>query len=127
VKQPLVLLADDDVLLHRVLAFKASQQNWRLVSAYDGAECLRLAMVERPSLIILDGMMPVLDGFATLRELRRRPVTESVPVLMLSARNREPDVVGALDEGANDYLTKPFSPAELLARASRLLSGGMAA
>lgn len=126
-KQPLVLLADDDVLLHRVLAFKASQQNWRLVSAYDGAECLRLAMVERPSLIILDGMMPVLDGFATLRELRRRPVTESVPVLMLSARNREPDVVGALDEGANDYLTKPFSPAELLARASRLLSGGMAA
>lgn len=126
-KQPLVLLADDDVLLHRVLAFKIAQQNWRFVSAYDGSECLRLAVSERPSLIILDGMMPVLDGFATLRELRRLPETASIPVLMLSARNRETDVVGALDEGANDYLTKPFSPAELLARVSRLLAGGVAA
>ncbi|HSI65187.1 MAG TPA: response regulator [Candidatus Saccharimonadia bacterium] len=124
---PLVLLADDDLLLHRVLAFKAAQQNWRLVSAYDGAECLRLAISERPALIILDGMMPVLDGFATLRELRRYPETSSIPVLMLSARNREADVVGALDEGANDYLTKPFSPAELLARVSRILAGGVAA
>lgn len=126
-KQPLVLLADDDVLLHRVLAFKAAQQNWRMMSAYDGNECLRLALAERPSLIILDGMMPVLDGFATLRELRRLPETSSIPVLMLSARNRETDVVGALDEGANDYLTKPFSPAELLARVSRILAGGVAA
>jgi DNA-binding response OmpR family regulator len=88
---------------------------------------LRLALSERPALIILDGMMPVLDGFATLRELRRYPETSSVPVLMLSARNREADVVGALDEGANDYLTKPFSPAELLARVSRILAGGVAA
>jgi DNA-binding response OmpR family regulator len=127
VKQPLVLLADDDVLLHRVLAFKVAQQNWRMMSAYDGNECLRLAQAERPSLIILDGMMPVLDGFATLRELRRLPETASIPVLMLSARNRETDVVGALDEGANDYLTKPFSPAELLARVSRILAGGVAA
>ena len=98
-----------------------------MVSAYDGKECLRIALAERPSLIILDGMMPVLDGFATLRELRRLPETASIPVLMLSARNRETDVVGALDEGANDYLTKPFSPAELLARVSRILAGGVAA
>ena len=126
-KQPLILLADDDVLLHRVLAFKFAQQSWSSISAYDGKECLRLALSERPSLIILDGMMPVLDGFATLRELRRLPETASIPVLMLSARNRETDVVGALDEGANDYLTKPFSPAELLARVSRLLAGGVAA
>lgn len=81
----------------------------------------------RPRLIILDGMMPVMDGFAALRELRRDPTFEATPVLMLSARNREADVVGALDDGANDYLTKPFSPAELLARVARLVPEGAAA
>lgn len=123
---PSILLADDDPFLHRVLGFKVAQMGWQFLSAHDGAECLRLAATHRPSLIILDGMMPVMDGFATLRELRRYAETASIPVLMLSARNRETDVVGALDHGANDYITKPFSPAELLARVSRLLSGGVA-
>jgi two-component system phosphate regulon response regulator PhoB len=122
-----ILLADDDPLLHRVLAFKAQQQQWKFLSAHNGVECLEIARQERPSLIILDGMMPVMDGFATLRELRRQSETADIPVLMLSARNRDSDVVGALDDGANDYLTKPFSPAELLARVSRLLAGGVAA
>lgn len=81
----------------------------------------------RPSVIILDGMMPVMDGFEALQELRRDPITASIPVLMLSARNRDADVVGALDQGANDYLTKPFSPAELVARVSRLIPGGAVA
>lgn len=122
-----VLLADDDPLLHRVLAFKSAQQQWGFLSAYNGLQCLQIAASHRPSLIILDGMMPVMDGFAALRELRRNPATASIPVLMLSARNRDSDVVDALDEGANDYLTKPFSPAELLARVGRLLAGGVAA
>lgn len=71
--------------------------------------------------------MPVMDGFSTLRELRHDPTFETTPVLMLSARNREADVVGALDDGANDYLTKPFSPAELLARVARLVPEGATA
>lgn len=115
-----VLFADDDPLLHRVLAFKLQQQQWQMISAYDGAEAVRLARENQPALIILDGMMPVMDGFAALRELRADPAFAQTPVLMLSARNRDADVVGALDQGANDYLTKPFSPAELLARVSRL-------
>lgn len=123
----LVLLADDDPLLHRVVGFKVAQQQWQLISAYNGAEALEQARLKRPSVIILDGMMPVLDGFAALRELRRDPATASIPVLMLSARNRDTDVVGALDLGANDYLTKPFSPAELVARVSRLIPGGAVA
>ena len=122
-----LLLADDDPLLHRVVGFKLAQHGWQIVSAYDGAEALRLARELRPRLIILDGMMPVMDGFAALRELRRDPTFETTPVLMLSARNREADVVGALDDGANDYLTKPFSPAELLARVARLVPEGAAA
>ncbi|WP_050023702.1 response regulator [Verrucomicrobium sp. BvORR034] len=122
-----VLLADDDPLLHRVVGFKVAQQQWQLISAYNGAEALEQARLKRPSVIILDGMMPVMDGFEALRELRRDPLTASIPVLMLSARNRDADVVGALDQGANDYLTKPFSPAELVARVSRLIPGGAVA
>lgn len=122
-----VLLADDDPLLHRVVGFKVAQQQWQLLSAYNGAEALEQARARRPSVIILDGMMPVLDGFAALRELRRDPATSHIPILMLSARNRDTDVVGALDQGANDYLTKPFSPAELVARVSRLIPGGAVA
>lgn len=123
----LVLLADDDPLLHRVVGFKVAQQQWQLISAYNGAEALEQARLKRPSVIIMDGMMPVMDGFAALRELRRDPSTASIPVLMLSARNRDTDVVVALDQGANDYLTKPFSPAELVARVSRLIPGGAVA
>ncbi len=124
--QRLVLFADDDPLLHRVLGFKLQQQQWEMISAYDGAEALRLAREKRPALIILDGMMPVLDGFAALRELRKDPEFARTPVLMLSARNRDADVVGALDQGADDYLTKPFSPAELLARVARLTAANPA-
>ncbi len=125
--QRLVLFADDDPLLHRVLGFKLQQQQWEMISAYDGAEALRLAREKRPALIILDGMMPVMDGFAALRELRKDPEFARTPVLMLSARNRDADVVGALDQGADDYLTKPFSPAELLARVARLTAAEPAA
>lgn len=122
-----ILLADDDPLLHRVVGFKLAQNGWKVISAYDGAEALKLARELHPRLIILDGMMPVLDGFAALRELRRDPQFAWTPVLMLSARSREADVVGALDEGASDYLTKPFSPAELLARVARLIPEGAGA
>lgn len=115
-----VLFADDDPLLHRVLSFKLQQQQWQMISAYDGEEAVRLARQTQPTVIILDAMMPVRDGFAALRELRQDPDLAKTPVLMLSARNRDADVVGALDQGANDYLTKPFSPAELLARLARL-------
>lgn len=121
-----VLFADDDPLLHRVLSFKLQQQHWQMISAYDGEEAVRLARETQPALIILDGMMPVMDGFAALRELRADPAFAQTPVLMLSARNRDADVVGALDQGANDYLTKPFSPAELLARVSRLTASKIA-
>ena len=77
-----------------------------------------------PDLLILDGMMPEMDGFAVLREWRTREALRNIPVMMLTARNREGDVVGALGEGAVDYLTKPFSPAELVARVKRLMCSG---
>lgn len=116
-----VLFADDDPLLHQVLGFKLRQQQWEFIPAFDGEEAVRLARSTLPDLIILDGMMPVKDGFAALRDLRNDAATARIPVIMLSAKNRDADVVNALGEGAADYLTKPFSPAELIARASKYL------
>lgn len=121
---PQVLLADDDPLLHRVLVFKLKQARIELLSAFDGAEALKLAKAQSPSLIILDVMMPVMDGFATLRELKRDEATAAIPVLMLSVKRGDADIVGSLDSGAADYLAKPFSPAELIARVTKLLNLG---
>jgi len=119
-----VLLADDDTVLHRVLGHRLTREGFSLQSAYNGREALEFAREEPPDLLILDGMMPELDGFAVLREWRREPKLAGIPVIMLTARNREDDVVGALAEGAVDYLTKPFSPAELIARVRRFITSG---
>jgi DNA-binding response OmpR family regulator len=119
-----VLFADDDTVLHRVLGHRLNREGFVVQSAYNGREALEFAREDPPDLLILDGMMPELDGFAVLREWRREPMLAGIPVIMLTARNREDDVVGALAEGAVDYLTKPFSPAELVARVRRFITSG---
>lgn len=118
-----VLLADDDPILHRVLEHRLVREGFEVTSAFNGREALEAALLSPPDLLILDGMMPELDGFAVLREWKRRETLASIPVVMLTARNREEDVVGALQGGAVDYLTKPFSPAELVARVRRVAGG----
>ncbi len=117
-----VLLADDDPILHRVLTHRLGREGYEVLSAYNGREALDLASRQPPDLLILDGIMPELDGFAVLREWRAKEALARIPVVMLTARNREEDVVGALEGGAVDYLTKPFSPAELVARVKRVMA-----
>lgn len=117
-----VLLADDDPILHRVLIHRLGREGFEVRSAYNGREALEIAAEWPPDLLILDGIMPELDGFAVLREWRAKESLANVPVVMLTARNREEDVVGALEGGAVDYLTKPFSPAELVARVKRVMA-----
>lgn len=117
-----ILFADDDVILHRVLVHRLNREGFTVESAFNGRQALELAEKHPPDLMILDGMMPELDGFAVLRELKSRDDLKNIPVMMLTARNRETDIVGALEEGAVDYLTKPFSPGELVARLKRLLN-----
>lgn len=117
-----VLLADDDPILHRVLTHRLGREGYKVLSAYNGREALDLASRQPPDLLILDGIMPELDGFAVLREWRAKEALARIPVVMLTARNREEDVVGALEGGAVDYLTKPFSPAELVARVKRVMA-----
>lgn len=120
-RAPLVLVADDDPLLRSLVEFKLKSRGYRVLNAADGHEALQLASQERPDLIVLDAMMPGPDGFEVLRRLKEELGFEAVPVVMLTARKRESDIVGALQLGAADYMVKPFIPEELAMRIARLL------
>jgi DNA-binding response OmpR family regulator len=108
-----ILLIDDDRKLSRLLTDYLEPMGYRLTCVYDGAEGLRASTNEPFQAVILDVMLPGMDGFEVLRQLRR---VSDVPVLMLTARGDETDRVVGLEMGADDYLPKPFSPRELLAR-----------
>lgn len=115
-----VLIADDDPLLRAVLEHKLSAAGYDVRSVEDGRAALDAVASEPPQFVVLDAMMPVMDGFEALRRLKADPVTTVVPVVMLTALKREQDVVSALKLGAVDYLAKPFNPDELVARLDRL-------
>lgn len=111
--RPKILVADDDALIVDVLAYQLKKEGYEVVVAHDGEAALALAYSAQPDLILLDVMMPKMDGWEVCRELRR---TSTVPVLMLTARGEELDRVLGLELGADDYIVKPFSFRELLAR-----------
>jgi two-component system, OmpR family, response regulator CpxR len=106
-------MIDDDVELCELVTEYLAAAGYGVTSVHDGAAGLRAAIEEPYDLIVLDVMLPVLDGFSVLRQLRRQ---SNVPVIILTARGEESDRVGGLTEGADDYLVKPFAAAELLAR-----------
>lgn len=116
-----VLVCDDDDLLIDLVDYRLSSRGYEVVVARDGREALRRIEEAVPDAIILDAMMPVIDGYEVLRQLRENEITRAVPVIMLTARKQEQDIVSALELGANDYLVKPFIPEELVARLSRLI------
>jgi DNA-binding response OmpR family regulator len=116
-----VLVADDDLELAEVIAFALRQGGYAVLSAPDGPSAIDLFHAERPDLVILDVNMPRLGGFEVLRRLRAET---TVPIMMLTVRSSEEDQVRGLDLGADDYLTKPFSPRTLLARVRALLRRG---
>jgi DNA-binding response OmpR family regulator len=115
-----VLLCDDDPLLVDLVQYRLSSQGWEVVVARDGGEAMARLAEGAPDAIILDAMMPVVDGYEVLRRLRESPATATTPVIMLTARKQETDVLRALDLGASDYMVKPFIPQELVARLTRL-------
>lgn len=116
-----VLIADDDAFLRELLVHKLSAAGYMVFTAEDGASALSQVRELQHDLVVLDGMMPVVDGFEVLRRMRSDPATAGVPVMMLTSLRGEEDIVGALKLGAADYLVKPFIPDELVARISRLL------
>lgn len=117
-----ILVCDDDELLVELLTHRLGARGYHVVVAADGGAAVRQASECDPDAIVLDMMMPVLDGQQVLRRLKADPATADIPVIMLTARRQERDIVGTLELGAHDYLVKPFIPEELMSRLARLVT-----
>jgi DNA-binding response OmpR family regulator len=113
-----ILVVDDDRKIVALIRAYLEREGYRVITAYDGREALRRIREDEPALVVLDVMLPETDGLAVARTVR---AGSDVPILMLSARSTVPDRIRGLERGADDYLTKPFSPAELVARVKTLL------
>jgi DNA-binding response OmpR family regulator len=116
-----ILVVDDDPLIRTLVEHKLRLRGFEVVSAESGEAGLKQVAAKRPDLIVLDAMMPELDGFEVLRRLKQDSATAAIPVIMLTARKQESDIVSALSSGARDYLVKPFMPEELIMRIRNLL------
>lgn len=110
---PHILICDDDPVVHESLGLYLNAENFPYSSAYDGQEALEMALHDKPDLIILDLMMPKMSGTDVCRAIRK---TSNVPIIMLTAKGEEIDRVLGLELGADDYIVKPFSPREVIAR-----------
>jgi DNA-binding response OmpR family regulator len=116
-----VLVADDSPTVRRLVAARLAADGHEVIEAEDGEQALSMAQSENPSLLILDKVMPKLDGFEIVRRLREGEEVRHVPIVMLTDRAGEEDVLAGLDLGVNEYMPKPFSPRELSARVQRVL------
>ncbi|HEY7607958.1 MAG TPA: phosphate regulon transcriptional regulator PhoB [Alphaproteobacteria bacterium] len=119
--KPLILIVEDEQALVTLLRYNFEAAGYEVATALDGDEALLSVSERRPDLIVLDWMLPSVSGLEVCRQLRRKAETRDVPVIMLTARGEEADRVRGLDSGADDYVTKPFSPTELVARVRAVL------
>ena len=113
-----ILVADDDENVHHSLNTYFKREGFQLLSAYDGEEALMHVQKSRPDIVLLDIMMPKMDGLMVCREIRKE---SNLPIIMLTAKGEEFDKLLGLELGADDYITKPFSPREVLARIKAVL------
>jgi two-component system phosphate regulon response regulator PhoB len=127
--RPTILVVEDEAPLLTLLRYNLERQGFRVEEAADGQEALLRVAEARPDLVLLDWMLPALSGLEVCRQIRRRPATRDLPIIMVTARTEDQDSVRALDIGADDYITKPFAMEGLLARIRALLrrSGTIAA
>ena len=122
---PRLLVVEDDGDISYVIRFMLEREGFTVELASDGREAeARIAAGDPPALAVLDVMLPFVDGFQLLKKIRATQAWSSVPVIMLTAKSQEGDIVRALDAGASDYVVKPFQPEELLARVRRLVRKG---
>jgi two-component system phosphate regulon response regulator PhoB len=113
---PLICVVEDDSAVREMLRFLLDKEGWRVIEAVDTEEADKCLQEQQPSLIVLDWMLPGMSGLEYARKLSRDKITRDIPVIMLTARGEEEDRVRGLESGIDDYVTKPFSPRELLAR-----------
>jgi two-component system, OmpR family, phosphate regulon response regulator PhoB len=116
-----MLLVEDDAALAELLVWHFKREDFEVIHTIDGEEALLLAREKVPDIVLLDWMVEGLSGIEVCRRLRRSPETANVPIIMLTARGEEADRIRGLETGADDYVTKPFSPRELVARVSAVL------
>jgi DNA-binding response OmpR family regulator len=118
-----VLVVDDDPVILRLLEVNFEMEGFVVRTAADGMEGLATAKAEAPDVIVSDVMMPKMNGIELVRELKADPVTAGIPVILLSAKAQASDVRDGMDAGADDYVTKPFEPLDLVDRVTKLLPG----
>lgn len=119
--KPRVLIVEDEPALVTLLRYNLEREGFDVSEATDGEEAMVSVAEHRPDLIVLDWMLPHLSGLEVCRQLRRAPETRTTPIIMLTAKGEEQDRVRGLESGADDYVTKPFSPAEVVARVRAVL------
>jgi len=117
-----ILTCDDEKHIVRLIQVNLERQGYEVIMAFNGAECLEKVKEDRPDLIVLDVMMPEMTGFEVLDILKKDPETENIPVIMLTARAQDSDVLRGWQSGVECYLTKPFNPMELIAFVKRIFS-----
>ena len=116
-----ILVVEDEPDIRKLVHYNLTQERFKVIEAEDGEKALKSVQREKPHLIVLDLMLPGLSGLELCRSLRERPETSQIPILMLTAKAGEADRIVGLEMGADDYLTKPFSPRELVARVKAIL------
>jgi len=117
-----ILVVDDEIYIVHILEFSLTMEGYEVATASDGEEALRKIEEDRPDLVVLDIMMPKLDGYEVCRRLRQKEETASLPVILLSAKGRPVDREVGMEVGADDYIVKPFSPRRLLEKIRELLA-----
>jgi two-component system, OmpR family, alkaline phosphatase synthesis response regulator PhoP len=115
-----ILAVDDERHIVRLVEVNLARAGYQVVTAFDGREALQKVEAEKPDLVVLDVMMPYMDGFEVLRNLKANPVTAEIPVIMLTAKAQDADVFRGWQSGVDCYLTKPFNPMELLTFVKRI-------
>jgi two-component system alkaline phosphatase synthesis response regulator PhoP len=119
-----ILVVDDEIYIVHILDFSLGMEGYEVLTALDGEQALEKARAEKPDLIVLDIMMPKLDGYETCKRLKADPEIKDVPVILLSAKGRNVDQKIGFEVGADDYITKPFSPRKLVERINAILGQG---
>ena len=118
---PTILVADDEEDLRELVTYRLTRSGYKVIGAGDGLQALELAAERTPDLMVLDVMMPKLDGYELTRRVRAEAALRSIPVILLTARSQESDIDRGFEVGADDYLKKPFNPDELVARVRAVL------
>lgn len=118
-----VLAVDDEPHILKLVSFSLTANGFDVLEASDGLSAIDIAEREQPDLILLDVMMPCLDGYEACRRLKANPATQSIPVLMLSAKSQQAEKAVGLEAGALDYICKPFTPKDLVAQVRGVLGG----